>query len=97
MFGRMMAAPTALGGGVGAVAGAADAAAGDKAEGTDHAFRSQLDDAAKQFAALQAVVPQQVRREPPHAVQSGDAYSPPKVDPPYPPLPPPPPRRGRRW
>ena len=55
MFGRMMAAPTALGGGVGAVAGAADAAAGYKAEGTDHAFRSQLDDAAKQFAALQAV------------------------------------------
>ena len=56
MWGAMMGkAPSALGGGVEAVAGAAEAAGKYKNEDSDSAFQAQLDSAAKQMASLQRI------------------------------------------
>ena len=51
----MGSAPSALGGGVNAVAGAAEAAGKYKNEDSDTAFKAQLDSAAKQMASLQRI------------------------------------------
>ena len=56
MWGSVMSsAPSALGGGVNAVAGAAEAAGKYKNEDSDTAFKAQLDSAAKQMASLQRI------------------------------------------
>ena len=56
MWGSVMGnAPSALGGGVDAVAGAAEAAGKYKNEDSDTAFKAQLDSAAKQMASLQRI------------------------------------------
>ena len=54
-FGTTRAAPTALGGGVEAVAGAADAAAGYGKGDQASAFQSKLESAKKEFAAMQRI------------------------------------------